>query len=145
MKLHHPQFFGAITFASQRLMVVFWFVGPKHEFMAHALEEQSRKTPETSVELLLFISAPVRTEFHCEVHALVITSHTFFHLYNGVNHICHDVISQVSLSRDDVVFAVLEVPVSLHVCFLARPRFLFGCAANLYFTGLWSVCGWMLL
>ena len=37
----------------------------------------------------------------------------FFGLYNGVipsglRHICHYVISQVSLSRDDVVFAELE-------------------------------------
>ena len=29
---------------------------------------------------------------------------------SGVRHICHNVISQVSLSRDDVVFAVREVP-----------------------------------
>ena len=103
----------------------------------------------------------------------------FFRLYNGVNpsgvrHIFYDMISQVSLSRDDVVFAVLEVPVSLQICFLARgelsyhqdvnvplvgprtcdqkltpclscSRFLFGCAASLYLTGLWNVCGWMLM
>ena len=58
-----------------------------------------------------------------EVHALVLTKHTFFRLYNGVNpsgvrHICHNVISQVSLSRD----AVLEVPVSLQICFIARGK-----------------------
>ena len=34
---------------------------------------------------------------------------------SGVRHICHNVISQVSLSRDDVVFAVLQVPVSLQI------------------------------
>ena len=28
-------------------------------------------------ELLLFISAPVRTEFHCEVYATVLTKHIF--------------------------------------------------------------------
>ena len=38
----------------------------------------------------------------------------FFRLYNGVNpsgvrHICHNMISQVSLSCDDVVFAVLGI------------------------------------
>ena len=56
---------------------------------------------------------------------LSLRSTHFFGLYNGVipsgvRHICHYVISQVSLSRDDVVFAVLEVPVSLQSCFLAR-------------------------
>ena len=53
------------------------------------------------------------------------TEHTFFGSYNGVfpsgvTHFCRYVISQVSLSRDGVVFAVLEVPVSLQFCFLAR-------------------------
>ena len=90
----------------------------------HALEEQSWNTPETSVELLIFISAPVRTNFHYEVYAPVITEHTFFGLCNGVFpsgviYICRYVFSQVSLSRDDVVFAVLEVPVS--------PEFLIPC------------------
>ena len=77
------------------------------------------------MELLLFISSPVRTEIYYEVHAPVLTKHTSFRLYNGVNpsgvrHIGHNVISQVSLSRDDVVFAVLEVPFSLQIYFISR-------------------------
>ena len=43
----------------------------------HALKEQSWNTPETSVDLLLFISEPVRTEIHYEVHTPVLTKHTF--------------------------------------------------------------------
>ena len=74
------------------------------------------------MELLIFISAPVRTNFHYEVSS---RSTHFFGLYNsvipsGVRHISHYVISQVSLFRDDVVFAVLEVPVSQQFCFLGR-------------------------
>uniref|UniRef100_A0A7S1AEY5 Cyclic nucleotide-binding domain-containing protein n=1 Tax=Noctiluca scintillans TaxID=2966 RepID=A0A7S1AEY5_NOCSC len=91
----------------------------------HALKEQSWNIPETSVELLLLISEPLRTEIHYEVHAPVLTMHPFFRLYNSVNpsgvrHICHNVISQVSLSRGDVVFAELEVPVSPQIYFITR-------------------------
>ena len=77
------------------------------------------------MELLLFVSGPVRTEIHYEVHSPVFTKHTFFRVYSGVSpsgvrHICHNVISQVSLSRDDIVFAVLEVPVSPQIYVITR-------------------------
>ena len=62
------------------------------------------------MELLIFISALVRTNF--SLHNGVFPS--------GVRYLCRYVFSQVSLSRDDVVFAVLEVPVSLQFYFLAR-------------------------
>ena len=69
----------------------------------------------------------------------------FFRLYNGVHpsgvrHIFHDMISQVSLSRDDVAFAVREIPVSLQICFLARGELSYHQDVNVPLVGPRRTC-----
>ena len=59
------------------------------------------------MDLLLFISEPVRNEIHYEVHTPVLTKHSFVPFVQrceslrSAYHICRNAISQVSLSRDD--------------------------------------------
>ena len=72
----------------------------------HALKVQSWNTPETSVDLFLFI--PSQSGLRSIMRSTLLSSRStiLFRLYNGVNlsgvrHICHNAISQVSLSRDD--------------------------------------------
>ncbi|CAK0849469.1 unnamed protein product [Prorocentrum cordatum] len=93
----------------------------------HALREQKRLTPESSVELLQLISDPLRCEIHFEVFSPTLTVHPFFHLLNGVNpagvrHVCHAAVSAVSLSRGDVLFSEFEVPTSPRMFFVLRGR-----------------------
>ncbi|CAK0868107.1 unnamed protein product [Prorocentrum cordatum] len=93
----------------------------------HALREQKRHTPESSVELLQLISDPLRSEIHFEVFSPMLVVHPFFHLLNGVNpasvrHVCHASVSAVSLSRGDVLFSEFEVPTAPRMFFVLRGR-----------------------
>lgn len=96
----------------------------------HALKEQKRHTPESSVELMTLISDPLRSEIHYEVYSPILTAHPFFHLYNyvnpaGVRHICHTAVSPVSLSRGDVIFSEFEVPVAPRMFFVVSGRLVY--------------------
>ena len=72
------------------------------------------------------LDTPFQSNIKCRVGTLKRQVYRyFFPSQSGVRHICHNVISQVSLSRDDVVFAVLEVPVSLQSYFITR-----GCVSK---------------
>jgi len=96
----------------------------------HALKEQKRHTPESKVELMALISDPLRSEIHYEVFSPVLTAHPFFCLYNkvnhvGVRHICHTAVFPVSLSRGDVIFSELELPVSPRMFFVVSGRLVY--------------------
>jgi len=96
----------------------------------HALKEQKRHTPESSVELMALISDPLRSEIRYEVFSPMIILHPFFHLYNwvnpvGVRHICHTAVKSVSLSRGDVIFSEFEVPVSPRMFFVTSGRMVY--------------------
>lgn len=81
----------------------------------HALDEQKRNTPESSVALLSLISDRLRAEIHYEVHSKDLCVHPFFQLYNDASPlclrlVCHSAISGLFLSRGDVLFSEFEVP-----------------------------------
>eukprot|EP00928_Gymnodinium_smaydae_P027841 TRINITY_DN21399_c0_g2_i1.p1 TRINITY_DN21399_c0_g2~~TRINITY_DN21399_c0_g2_i1.p1 ORF type:complete len:876 (-),score=167.38 TRINITY_DN21399_c0_g2_i1:67-2694(-) len=91
----------------------------------HAAEQQSRRTPEESVELLAFVSEPLRQEIRFEIYGKVLCSHPFFEFYGdlhplAVRKICHDAILRLPFSRGDVVFADQEVPAEPRMYFIVE-------------------------
>jgi hypothetical protein len=77
--------------------------------------ERKRNTSEQDVELVAWISDRLRMEIHYEITSPLLTCHPFFNLYDkalsaGVRHICHKAITELSISRADVLFAELELP-----------------------------------
>lgn len=96
----------------------------------HALREQFRKTPESSVELLKLISGPLRAEIHYETHLPVLAAHPFLRLYNSrhavsIRHVCHKAVAQVSLSRGDVLFSESEITVNRRMFFVCDGKFMY--------------------
>lgn len=82
----------------------------------YSLDEQTRKAPEGSIELLKLISDPLRVELHYEIYSSTLFKHPFFLCYNhlnssGLQKACHTAVSLLSLSRGDTLFSQLEVPV----------------------------------
>lgn len=80
-----------------------------------AVAEQKRNAPESSVELLCLISAPLREELHYEIYSPTLMKHPFFMNYNhlhvaGMREICHQAITPLSLDRGEVLFQAGDVP-----------------------------------
>lgn len=93
----------------------------------HALNEQKRNTPESSVALLALISDQLRAEIHYEVYSKHLLVHPFFRFFNDLHSICirlicHSAVSQMSLSRGDVVFSEFEVPSCPQMFFIVSGR-----------------------
>lgn len=89
----------------------------------HALAEQKRNAPESTVVLLTMISNPLLMELHFEMHSPALMQHPFFLHYNdinkqGVKKLCHIGITDLSLSAGDVLFHDLEVPRKKQVFFV---------------------------
>jgi len=91
----------------------------------HALAEQKRNAPESSVVLLGLISEPLLVEMHFEIHFRILTKHPFFCFYQeinpaGIRKICHTAVSILSLSRGDVLFSDCEIPGRPSMYFVVR-------------------------
>eukprot|EP00929_Paragymnodinium_shiwhaense_P013725 TRINITY_DN121576_c0_g1_i1.p1 TRINITY_DN121576_c0_g1~~TRINITY_DN121576_c0_g1_i1.p1 ORF type:complete len:1184 (-),score=252.01 TRINITY_DN121576_c0_g1_i1:60-3611(-) len=76
----------------------------------HAMLMHERNMSEAGVELLKFISEPLRVELHFEVHSVTLMIHPFFVCYSevnpmGVRKVCHNAVAPVSLSSGDVLFS----------------------------------------
>lgn len=96
----------------------------------HAMKEQKRKAPESSIELLAIISQPVLVEVHFEIHSKVLFQHPFMQCYNDINpagmrRVCHAAISMLSLSQKDVLFSDLEVPERPKMYFIVSGKLLY--------------------
>lgn len=97
----------------------------------HALKQGERNTPESKVELLQIISEPLRSEIHFEVHSPLLMKHPFFWIYSRVNpaavrRLCHSAVADVSLSRGDVLFSELEVPVKSNMFFVMDGKLVYS-------------------
>jgi len=97
----------------------------------HTIEQQQRNVPEDDVELLKFVSAPLRVELHFEIYSPLLFAHPLFHRLQESNpavmrQICHSAVSVMTLSRDDVLFSRGEVP--------GRPEMLFVCSGSLAYS-----------
>lgn len=91
----------------------------------YAVKEVQRNTPEEQIELLAFVSDPLRMELHFELHAPALLQHKFFSRYHeenpkAVQRVCHRAISNKFLSYGDVVFTEGEVPTDAHMFFVVR-------------------------
>lgn len=81
----------------------------------HALAELQRNVPESEVELLKFISEPLRVELHYEEHNPILALHPLFNFYKDANSsamrkVCHEACKSISYSDGDVLFTAGEVP-----------------------------------
>eukprot|EP00928_Gymnodinium_smaydae_P010694 TRINITY_DN14029_c0_g1_i1.p1 TRINITY_DN14029_c0_g1~~TRINITY_DN14029_c0_g1_i1.p1 ORF type:complete len:866 (+),score=178.40 TRINITY_DN14029_c0_g1_i1:82-2679(+) len=95
-----------------------------HRNAHHAIEQQGRTTPESSVELLQFVSKPLIFELHVEMHAPILESHPFFcflHKTDGAceRQVCHKALDRLQLESGDSLFYELEVPVNPKMYFVA--------------------------
>lgn len=86
----------------------------------YALSEQKRNAVESSIDLLMIISDPLRSELHYEVYSPMLTMHPFFKCYAdtqkvALRKICHNGISRLTFGVGDPVFNEGEAP--------AVPRF----------------------
>lgn len=83
----------------------------------YTLQQATKNTPESSIELLALVSEPLRMDLHYEIHRPTLCQHPFFRCYDEVNSpamkkICHTCVSQLQLSRGDVLFSSGEIPPS---------------------------------
>lgn len=96
----------------------------------HALHEQKRHTPEHDIELLGLVSQPLRIELHYEVHMPALLKHPFFEFYliecpDFMRIVCHEAISQLSLSYGDLLFSQ-GVDNVRHMYFLVSGKMLYS-------------------
>eukprot|EP00747_Dinoflagellata_sp_TGD_P120603 gnl/TRDRNA2_/TRDRNA2_173279_c0_seq4.p1 gnl/TRDRNA2_/TRDRNA2_173279_c0~~gnl/TRDRNA2_/TRDRNA2_173279_c0_seq4.p1 ORF type:complete len:445 (+),score=47.94 gnl/TRDRNA2_/TRDRNA2_173279_c0_seq4:33-1367(+) len=112
----------------------------------HALAEQKRNAPESSIELLGLISEPLQAELHFEINSPILFVHPFFQLMNEVNpgalrKICHTAVSgPLSLSQGDVLFSDLEIPVLPKMIFPVSGKLLYlreRTSPNAVTRGMW--------
>jgi len=102
-----------------------------HRNARHALQEQKRHIPESSVELMTLISDPLRSEIHYEVFSPILNTHPFFQLYSGVNpvgvrHVCHTALQSVLTSRGDVIFSEHELPSTPRMIFIRSGKLIYA-------------------
>mmetsp|Transcript_136099 Transcript_136099/g.254341 ORF Transcript_136099/g.254341 Transcript_136099/m.254341 type:complete len:350 (-) Transcript_136099:49-1098(-) len=75
-----------------------------------AVNDRKRDTPEAGVELLKYVSEPLRVELHYELNAQVLIMHPFFYYYDmsyssAMRQVCHSGVSRLTLHRGDVLFS----------------------------------------
>eukprot|EP00929_Paragymnodinium_shiwhaense_P070400 TRINITY_DN35656_c0_g1_i1.p1 TRINITY_DN35656_c0_g1~~TRINITY_DN35656_c0_g1_i1.p1 ORF type:complete len:1044 (-),score=245.24 TRINITY_DN35656_c0_g1_i1:345-3476(-) len=87
------------------------------------IADQRKNIAEGSVELLEFISLPLRVELRYEVNAHILQRHPFFRCYNlkspaAMRHVCDSAVSRMSLSKGDMLFSVGEEPKEAQMFFI---------------------------
>jgi len=111
-----------------------------------AMSDLKMSTKERDVELLQFLSEPLRAELHFERHGPVILKHPLFKRLceehpASVRQLCHTAISTMRLGRDDVLFHQSEVP--------STPSLVFVCHGELSYKQYGAKCrtvgpgGWL--
>merc|ERR1712137_841953 len=88
-------------------------------FLDHFFNERNKKSHENNVEILTYLSEPLRMELHCEVYSPCVTKHPFFYHYSSFNlsamqKLCYTAIKTVRLSFDDVLFNYGDVASSMY-------------------------------
>lgn len=96
----------------------------------HAVWEQKRLMPESSVELLLVVSEPLRVELHFELYAPVLAVHPFFAHYmeecpQVMRKVCHHCVGLLLISRGDIIFNAGEIP--------AHPKMYIICSGRMVY------------
>jgi len=81
----------------------------------YALRERNSATPEAAVELVKFVSEPLRVELHFEMYGPTLQIHPFFQQYmlqcpHVMQRVCHNSVHMQGISKGDVVFNVGEIP-----------------------------------
>lgn len=91
----------------------------------HAMLEQKRTMPESSIDLLQIISEPLKVEIHFEVYSRLLLEHPFFYCFNeinptGIRKVCNQCVYPQSLSVGDVLFSDLEAPTNPRMFFIEK-------------------------
>lgn len=97
----------------------------------HAMNEQQRLMPESSVELLTLVSEPLRSELHFEMYSPIFSQHPFFSHYTMeapqvMRKVCHYASAMSLVSSGDVIFSTGEIP--------AEPKMYVVCSGTLQYT-----------
>jgi len=97
----------------------------------HAILEQQRLMPESSVKMLFMVSEPLRVELHFEMFAPVLAHHPFFDAYRDecpqvMRRVCHRAAAQWHVSAGDVIFDCGEVPspAQMYVIVMGHMRYI---------------------
>lgn len=94
----------------------------------YALEQETKNTPESKIELLNLVSGPLRVELHYEINLPILSWHDFFGCYNlsnspAMRRICHMAISRLALCRGDILFNQGEIPPKPSMFFCMNGKF----------------------
>jgi hypothetical protein len=81
----------------------------------HSLKEHAQAAPEEDVDLLNYVSQPLRIELHFEMYGPIMQIHPFFEKYmcecpHVMRRVCHTSMAYTGVSRGDVLFNVGEQP-----------------------------------
>jgi len=90
---------------------------------AYALSERTKYVPEDKIDLLHFVSEPLRVELHFEIYSPVLRVHPFFLRYMEdcpavMRKVCHSAIQTMQVSHNDVLFSLGEIPSQPKVYFI---------------------------
>jgi hypothetical protein len=96
----------------------------------YALTEKKRNAPESSIELLMIISDPLRSELHYEVYSPILLVHPFFKCYAEIQtvalrKICHLAIGRLSFGTGDIVFTDGESPAVPRMYLVVKGKLLY--------------------
>lgn len=93
----------------------------------HALAEQKRNTPESSIELFALVSEPLQVEVHYEMHSPKLTPHALLNHLAKVSPammrgVCHTAVTRLPVMQGDVLFSESEIPPEPTMYFLMIGR-----------------------
>mmetsp|Transcript_13917 Transcript_13917/g.24332 ORF Transcript_13917/g.24332 Transcript_13917/m.24332 type:complete len:1043 (-) Transcript_13917:29-3157(-) len=88
-----------------------------------ALDQQTKNASEKDVELLSFVSEPLRAEIHYEMYYNTLSVHPFFRHCDDLNRhvvreLCNSGIEVISAHDGDMLFTAGEVPTNLQMYFI---------------------------
>jgi len=94
----------------------------------HAVTQQAQVLSEESVELLQYVTQPLRSELHFELYSPVLTQHPFFARYtvecpHVMRKVCHTAVQMVTFAVGDVVFTEGELPLPPRVYMVCSGSF----------------------
>merc|ERR1711972_995198 len=88
-------------------------------------KEEKNHKPEEQVELLAFISQPIKAEIHYEVNSPILHAHPFFHYYDqsfgaAMKQISHKSVSRCCLHAGDILFTGGDFPEDPKMFFITQ-------------------------
>jgi len=101
----------------------------------HALRERAKSMPESVVNLLEFVSEPLRVELHFEMYGPILSMHPFLKEYicecpHVMRRVCHSAMSYAGISRGDVLFNVGEIPKSPQMIIVSDGQLQYNCETD---------------